>query len=135
MTNSMLGSISRFWLELNANAWRYCPETVQHRLNAAYMTFNKEVRELLREQSDSDFGRGWREGYEAGQLDGWARRDADTQQELARKNDQIQALMTLVESYRTRMPVEQPTAEFGPDLAGQPLGMIGVTCSPRPPVH
>jgi len=135
MTNTMRGSISRFWLEVNATAWRYCPETVQHRLNAAYITFTKEMRELLREQSDSDFGRGWREGHEVGRLDGWAQRDVEAQRELARKNDQIQALMMLVERYRTGIPGEEPAAGFGDNLEGQPLGTIGLSCSPRPPVH
>ena len=132
MTNSILGAISRFWLEVNASAWRYCPDTVHRRLDAAYATFTREVRELAREQSDSDFGRGWREGHEVGRLDGLAQRDADAQRELALKNDQIQALMTTVESYRARLQEEPVARIVADDVEPQALRAIG---QPRAPVH
>jgi hypothetical protein len=102
MTNSIVAAISRFWLTVNAHAWRYCPETVQHRLNAAHATLSRELRELIRQQSDADFGRGWREGHEVGHLAGWDERDIEAQRELAQKNDQIQALMATLESYELR---------------------------------
>jgi hypothetical protein len=132
MTNSILSTISRFWLEINANAWRYCPEAVQHRLNMAYATLSKELGELLRQQSDADFGRGWREGHEVGRLVGWQQRDAETQRELARKNDQIQALMAMVESYRLRGTDD--VVESGDDAAEPSLLTLSVGY-PRPPVH
>jgi hypothetical protein len=133
MTNSFLASISRFWLEVNASAWRYCPPVVQDRLTAAYAAFGKEFREQLRQQSDADFGRGWREGHEVGRLSGSAQRDAELQKELARKNDQIQALMTMVESQRTRLQMfERSSADAAAELAEQ-LRDIGQ--SRRPPVH
>jgi hypothetical protein len=125
MTNSILVCISRFWLEINASAWRYCPETVQHRLNAAYATLSKELRRVLREQSDADFGRGWREGHEVGRLAGREERDAEAQCELAHKNDQIQALMAIVESYEVRADEETPAPA---------LATIAVAY-PRQPVH
>ena len=132
MTNAIFGTISRFWLEVNAHAWRYCPEPVQQRLTAAYAAFASDVRELLLQQSDADFGRGWREGHEAGRLQGWADRDADAQRELARKNDQIQALMTLVESYRMRPPAEAST-----EPAATPVERTQSAMGPAPrlPVH
>jgi hypothetical protein len=110
MTNSILGAIGRFWLEINAGAWRYCPETVQQRLQEAYTVFSSDLREYLRDQSDADFGRGWREGRAAGFASGWAERDLEAQRELALKNDHIQALMTMVESYRTQVPDASVTA-------------------------
>lgn len=125
MTNSLFGAISRFWLEVNASAWRYCPEAVHQRLDAAYAAFTKEVREIAREQSDSDFGRGWREGHEVGRLEGWAQRDAEAQRELARKNDQIQALMTTVESYRARLHGEPVAGVRADDLGPQALRAVG----------
>jgi len=133
MTNSILATIGRFWLEINAHAWRYCPETVQHRLDTAYAVLCKELRESIRQQSDADFGRGWREGHEVGRAIGWAQRDADAQRELARKNDQIQALMALVESYRV-LGAEGYLTEPVDDIDGQALDTIGVS-HPRPPVH
>ena len=135
MTNSILGSINRFWLEINANAWRYCPETVRYRVNSAYESLSTDLRQLLSEQSDSDFGHGWREGHEAGRIAGWAQRDREAQRELASKNDQIQALMTMVESYRMRESDHDP-ALFARD-DGQPLPQqIAVAAGePRPPVH
>jgi hypothetical protein len=131
MTNSILAAVSRFWLELNAHAWRYCPETVQHRLNAAYTVLSKELRELLLQQSDADFGRGWRAGHDVGRLAGWEERDAEAQRELARKNDQIQALMATVESYRTRGTEDEAHGALhdAPSLA-----TLGVSY-PRQPVH
>jgi len=133
MTNSILGSISRFWLEINANAWRYCPETVQQRLHAAYVSFSKDIREHLCEQSDADFGRGWREGHEAGRASGWAERDLDAQRELALKNDEIQALMTMVESYRMGAPEgAAPAAASEPER--RPPVSLGLA-APRAPVH
>jgi hypothetical protein len=131
MTNSIRATISRFWLEINANAWRYCPETIQHRLNTAYTTLSKELGELLRQQSDADFGRGWREGHEVGRLIGWEQRDAEAQRELARKNDQIQALMALVESYRVRAADESDACED----ADAPSRVALAVSYPRPPVH
>jgi hypothetical protein len=137
MTNSIFATISRFWLDINANAWRYCPDTVQHRLNAAYATLSKELREVFRQQSDADFGRGWREGHEVGRLAGWEQRDIEAQCELAHKNDQIQALMAIVESYEAR----DESAERGrADVPGateihtSSLARLGVM-PPRQPVH
>jgi len=134
MTNSIIGSISRFWLEINAHAWRYCPEAVQHRLNTAHTTFSIEIRELLCQQSDADFGRGWREGHEAGRLSGWAQRDLEAQRELAQKNDQIQALMTMVESYRMRMPDVSGRCATVDERDEQPLVTLDASY-PRSPVH
>ena len=131
MTNSILAAVSRFWLEINAHAWRYCPETVQHRLNAAYKLLVKELRELLLQHSDADFGRGWREGHDVGRLAGWEQRDLEAQRELARKNDQIQALMAMVESYQVRVTDEDGVCEAA---ATPSLATIGVTY-PRQPVH
>jgi len=134
MTNSLRASISRFWLEVNASAWRYCPQVVQDRLTAAYAAMAKEIRDELREQSDADFGRGWREGHEVGRLVGWAQRDGELQRELARKNDQIQALMTMVESQRMRLQTfERSSADAAAELAEQ-LRDIGQSRR-RPPVH
>ena len=133
MTNSILGSIGRFWLEINASAWRYCPEAVQHRIQEAYAVFSRELREYLREQSDADFGRGWREGRAAGFASGWAERDLEAQRELALKNDQIQALMTLVESYRTQIP---DASAATPDEQPPTLPMAALSLSyPRAPFH
>lgn len=133
MTNSILGSISRFWLEINASAWRYCPETIQHRLTSAHSAFLKDMREELCRQSDSDFGHGWREGHEVGRLTGWAERDRLAQRELAHKNDQIQALMMMVESYRLQASDVGP-AESGDELPEPSLASISVG-DPRAPVH
>jgi hypothetical protein len=133
MPNSILATIGRFWLEINAHAWRYCPETVQHRLNSAYAVLSKELRELIRQQSDADFGRGWREGHDVGRVTGWEQCHAEAQRELARKNDQIQALMATVESYRVR-GADGYLAESADDPDDQPLERIGVS-EPRPPVH
>ena len=133
MTDAIIGTISRFWLEVNAHAWRYCPEAVQQRLTMAYAALAGDVRELLVQQSDAGFGRGWREGHEAGRLQGWAERDGDAQRELARKNDQIQALMTLVESYRTGRPAEGPPVER-PETADR-SGAATIGLPPRLPVH
>ena len=134
MTNSFLGSISRFWLEINASVWRYCPQAVQERLIAAYAVLAKEIRQQIREQSDADFGRGWREGHEVGRMVGSAQRDAEAQKELARKNDQIQALMTMVESQRVRLQTfERSSADAAAELAEQ-LHRIHHS-RPRPPVH
>jgi hypothetical protein len=133
MTNSILGSINRFWLEINANAWRYCPETVRYRLNSAYDSLSNELRELLSHQSDADFGRGWREGHEAGRVAGWAQRDREAQRELALKNDQIQALMTMVESYRMRD--HEPVPASREELVPVPHQMAMAVREPRPPVH
>ena len=135
MTNSMLGSINRFWLEINANAWRYCPETVRYRLNTAFDSFNKELRELLSHQSDSDFGRGWREGHEAGRSAGWAQRDREAQRELALKNDQIQALMTMVESFRMREHDPEPALAARDELLALPQQIAIAVGEPTPPVH
>lgn len=135
MTNTILATISRFWLEVNAHAWRYCPEAVQQRLDAAYATFARELRDLLLQQRDADFGRGWREGHDAGQRQGWADRDAEAQRELARKNDQIQALMTLLESYRMQWPAEPaPPAEGNSTVEDREIERIGLM-PPRLPVH
>jgi hypothetical protein len=138
MTNSILICINRFWLEINANAWRYCPETVRYRLNSAYDSFSRDLREQIAQQSDSDFGRGWREGHDAGRAAGWAQRDREAQRELALKNDQIQALMTMVESYRMReceqdLAVNSREAQDEDRALPQPLAIaVG---EPRPPVH
>lgn len=135
MTNSILGSINRFWLEINANAWRYCPEAVRYRLNAAFDSFNKELRELLSQQSDSDFGRGWREGHDAGRSAGWAQRDREAQRELALKNDQIQALMTMVESYRMREHEHEPAPAVRDEVPAVPQQIAIAVGEPRSPVH
>ena len=135
MTNSILGSINRFWLEINANAWRYCPDTVRYRLNSAYDSFNKDLRELLSQQSDADFGRGWREGHDAGRSTGWAQRDREAQRELALKNDQIQALMTMVESYRMRQHDHQPALAARDEASAVPQQIAISVGEPRPPVH
>jgi hypothetical protein len=133
MTNSLLVSINRFWLEVNAGAWRYCPEVVRQRLTAAYETFTTEAREQLRELRDADFGRGWREGHAIGHLKGYAQRDAELQSEIAGKNDQIQALMILVETQRTRLHAfERTSADAAAELAEQ-LRDIGQ--GRRTPVH
>ena len=135
MTNSILGSINRFWLEINANAWRYCPETVRYRVNSAYESLSTDLRELLSEQSDSDFGRGWREGHEAGRVAGWAQRDREAQRELALKNDQIQALMTMVESYRMREGDHDSALCTRDDVQPLPQQIAVAVGEPRPPVH
>ena len=135
MTNSILGSINRFWLEINANAWRYCPETVRYRLNAAYDSFHKDLRELLSQQSDSDFGRGWREGHDAGRSAGWAQRDREAQRELALKNDQIQALMTMVESYRMRAHDHEPALPERDEVHAVPQPIAIAVSEPGSPVH
>ena len=135
MTNSILGSINRFWLEINANAWRYCPETVRYRLNSAYDSFSRDVRELLSQQSDSDFGRGWREGHDAGQSAGWAQRDREAQRELALKNDQIQALMTMVESYRMREHDPEQVLAARDEVLALPQQVALAVGEPRQPVH
>jgi len=135
MTNSILGSINRFWLEINANAWRYCPETVRFRVNAAYESLSTDLRELPSEQSDADFGRGWREGHEAGRIAGWAQRDREAQRELALKNDQIQALMTMVESYRMRESDHDPAPSAGGDVQALPQQIALTIGEPRSPVH
>lgn len=133
MTTSLLGSINRFWLEMNAGAWRYCPDVVQLRLTAAYAAFIGEVKEQVREMRDADFGRGWREGLDAGHSRGYAQRDAELQGELARKNDQIQALMILVESQRTRLQsFGRTSTDAAAELAEQ-LRDIGQ--GRRTPVH
>ena len=133
MTNSILATISRFWLEVNAHAWRYCPETIQHRLNAAYATLSKELGELLRQQRDADFGRGWHEGHEVGRLAGWQQRDTEAQRELALKNDQIQALMAIVESYRVR-GMDECLSESCEEVEEPSLMKLALSY-PRPPVH
>jgi len=135
MTNSILGSINRFWLEINANAWRYCPETVRYRLNSAYDAFSSDLRELLSQQSDSDFGRGWREGHDAGRSAGWAQRDREAQRELALKNDEIQALMTMVESYRMREHDPELTLATRDEVLALPQQVAIAVGEPRPPVH
>jgi hypothetical protein len=135
MTNSILGSINHFWLEINANAWRYCPETVRYRVNAAYESLSTELRELLSQQSDSDFGRGWREGHEAGRIAGWAQRDREAQRELALKNDEIQALMTMVESYRMRESDHDPATPASADVQPLPQQIALTVGEPRSPVH
>jgi hypothetical protein len=114
MTNSIITAVSHFWLEINAHAWRHCPETVQHRLNAAYATLRKELRDAVCQQHDAAFGGGWREGHEAGRLAGWEQRDIEAQRELAHKNDQIQALMAIVEGY-----------ELGADAPSEPADRVG----------
>ena len=134
MTNSILGSIGRFWLEINASAWRYCPETVQQRIQEAYTVFSSELREYLRDQSDADFGRGWREGRAAGFASGWAERDLQAQRELALKNDQIQALMTMVESYRTQVPDASVTVAPEDQQPAISIAAPGVSY-PRAPFH
>ena len=135
MTNSILGSINRFWLEINANAWRYCPETVRFRVNAAFESLSTDLRELLSEQSDADFGRGWREGHEAGRVSGWAQRDREAQRELALKNDQIQALMTMVESFRMREIDHDPAVASSVDVPPLPQQLAVAVGEPRSPVH
>jgi hypothetical protein len=135
MTNSIFCSINRFWLEINANAWRYCPETVRYRVNSAYESLSTDLRQLLSEQSDSDFGHGWREGHEAGRIAGWAQRDREAQRELAVKNDQIQALMTMVESYRMRESDHDPARSALADVQPSPEQIAGAVGEPRPPVH
>ena len=135
MTNSILGSINRFWLEINANAWRYCPETVRYRLNSAYDSFSRDLRELLLQQSDSDFGRGWREGHDAGRSAGWAQRDREAQRELALKNDEIQALMTMVESYRMREHDPEPALGTRDEVLALPQQVAVAVGEPRSPVH
>jgi hypothetical protein len=134
MTNALLSSISRFWLEVNAGAWRYLPQPIQRRLTTAYSVLGREVRSNLREMSDADFGRGWREGHEVGRLAGWAQRDGLAQQELALKNDQMQALIIVVESLRTRLEAfERSSADAAAELAAQ-LRDINQSQS-RQPVH
>ena len=135
MTNAMFGTISRFWLEVNAHAWRYCPEAVQQRLTAAYATFTRDARDIQCQQSDADFGRGWREGRAVGVQDGWAERDAEAQRELARKNDQIQALMTLVESYRMRQPDDRSEGESRVAREESSAAEPAAAPHPGPPVH
>jgi hypothetical protein len=104
---------------------------VQHRLNTAYTVLSRELRELMLQQSDADFGRGWRAGHDVGRLAGWEERDAETQRELAHKNDQIQALLAMVESYRMRGVDEeaQGAMQDAPSLAALAVSY------PRQPVH
>lgn len=133
MTNPLTGSVNRFWLEINATVWRYCPEFIQQRLTSAYSEFSEQVQQQLRDLRDAEFGRGWREGHEAGRQSALMEQTREAQTELARKNDQIQALMTIVESQHTRLQrFEHSSAEAAAELAAQ---LRDIQLTRRSPVH
>lgn len=133
MTNPLLGSVNRFWLEVNASVWRYCPEFIQLRLTAAYGEFTEQLQEHLRDLRDAEFGRGWREGHEVGRQSSWLEREREWQAELARKNDHIQALMIIVESQQARLQrLEHASADASAELAEQ---LRDMQVSRRSPVH